>query len=160
MSATKAEIQKRVEEIADLRVLGATATNVRQYAVEQGWGVSERNVYRYIAEADKLVAKAVDKNRNKLLNFHRAARRALYARCMAVSDYGNAARVLKDEAELFGLYPPKEVTGTHKHTGADGGDIIVRTIEVVHQTGSNDDNPDAPTNPTDDGGNAGGNAPA
>jgi hypothetical protein len=133
MTATKAEIQKRVEEIADLRLLGATSTNIRHYAVEQGWGVSERNVYRYMTEADKLIARSVDKNRSKLLAFHHASRRALYARCMAVSDYGTAARVLKDEAELLALYPAKEMQVKSKINKDGSTDTIIRTIEVIHQ---------------------------
>ena len=102
----------------------ATPTNIRQYAAEQKWNVSERNVYRYISAADKLNAKSVEKNRGKLLAFHHAARRALYARAMAVSDYGTASRVLKDEAELFGLYPPKQAEVNNRHEITDDQNAV------------------------------------
>jgi hypothetical protein len=143
MKCTEATIAKRVEEIVDLRLLGATAANIRQYALEQKWNVSERNVYRYLADADKLIAKSNDKSRAKLLAWHQAARRALYARCMAVSDYGTAHRVMKDEAELLNLYPVKETKVKTEHSGKDGArEILIKTIEVIH---------DSDPAPTDDG---------
>ena len=37
---------------------------------------------------------------------------------MSVSDYGTAARILKDEAELLNLYPPKR-TEEHPDPTAD-----------------------------------------
>jgi hypothetical protein len=154
MKATKETIAKRVEEIADLRLLGAFPKDIFRYAEEQEWSVSERNIYFYISDADKLIAKSVDKARPKLLAWHHAARRALYARCMAVSDYGTAARVMKDEAELLNLYPEKVTKVKAEHTGKDGAsEILIKTIEVIH---ASDDSPapgDAPeaAAPTDDG---------
>ncbi len=142
MKCTKETIAKRVEEIADLLLLGATPTNIRQYAVEQKWNVSERNVYRYIADAHKVIAKSVDKNRSRLLAWHHASRRALYARCMAVSDYGTASRLMKDEAELLGLYPPKEIRGKHEHEGT-----ITHVIKEVIVTREERDRKDGGTTP-------------
>ena len=134
MKSSKTTVLKRVEEIANLRLLGATHTNIRHYASEQEWGVTDRQVGRYITEADKSITKSVDKSRVKLIAWHHAARRALYARCMAVSDYGTAARLLKDEAELLNLYPVKETRVKAEHTGRDGApEILIKTIEVVHQ---------------------------
>jgi hypothetical protein len=53
-----------------------------------------------------LMAKAVDRNRDRLMAYQFAARHALYARAVAVSDYRTALAVLRDEAELLSLYPP------------------------------------------------------
>ena len=68
-----------------LRPLGALPTDIRRHAAEQGWGVSERQLQRYTAQADMLMAKAVDRNRDRLMAYQFAARRALYARAVAVS---------------------------------------------------------------------------
>jgi hypothetical protein len=102
-------VRQRVEEILNLRLLGALPTDIRRHAAEAKWKVGERQLQRYTAAADELLAEAVEKNRDRLMAWHFNTRRGLYARCMAVSDYGTAARVLKDEAELLGLYAAKRV---------------------------------------------------
>jgi hypothetical protein len=125
MKSEQATIQKRVDEILDLRLLGALFDNIRHHAEEQKWGISTRQLRRYIAQADKRIAAALDRDRGRLLAHHFAARRALYARAVAVSDYATAARILKDEAELLGMYPPKRT----ELTGADGKPLEVRMTD-------------------------------
>ena len=108
MKSDQKTVRKRVEEILDLKLLGRAPSNISRHAEDQGWGVSERQVQRYSALADEMLAAAVERNRDKLMSYHYTARRALYARCMSVSDYGTRAiRVLRDEAELCGLYPSR-----------------------------------------------------
>jgi hypothetical protein len=108
MKSSQRTIRQRVDEILQLRLLGALPTDIRQHADEQKWGVSERQLQRYIAAADERVAASVEKNRDRLMAHHFAARRALYARAMAVSDYRTALAVLDSEAKLFDLYPSAE----------------------------------------------------
>jgi hypothetical protein len=108
MKSSKTTVRQRVEEILNLLLLGAVYVDIRRHAAEQKWGVCSRQLQRYIAQANKRIAAALDSNRGQLLAFHFSAHRALYARAMAVSDYGTAFRVLRDEGELFGLYPPKQ----------------------------------------------------
>ena len=105
MKSTKAEAQKRVEEVLSLRLLGAEFLDIRQHASAQKWDVSDRQLWRYIAAGDELLARTLERDREKLFRRHIAQRRALYARTMAASDYSTAARILKDEAELCNLYP-------------------------------------------------------
>ena len=101
MKSDKATIQQRVEEVLTIRLQGAEFLDIRQYASEKKWGVGDRQLWRYIRESDELLARALEKNREKVLNRIIAQRRALYARCMAVSDYSNARLLLRDEEALF-----------------------------------------------------------
>jgi hypothetical protein len=126
MKSNQVTVQQRVEEIASLKLLGALWTDIRQHAEEKEWGVSERQLHRYLASADEVIAANVEKNRDRLLAHHFSARRALYARAMAVSDYKTALAVLKDEAELLALYPAKR----HEVTGADGGPMLTAVVEM------------------------------
>jgi hypothetical protein len=98
-------MQQRVSEVLTIRLQGAEFADIVQYAAEKQWGVNERQLWNYIQKSDELLAETMEKDREKLFNRHVAQRRALYARCMATSDYSNARGVLKDEAELLGLYP-------------------------------------------------------
>jgi hypothetical protein len=102
-------------------LLGAEFLDIRQHASEQEWAVSDRQLYRYIALGDQILAETLDQDRDRLVRRHVAQRRALYARAVAVSDYRTALAVLKDEAELLKLYPPKRVEAS----GPDGGPLVV-----------------------------------
>lgn len=119
MKSDQVTIKKRVEEIFQLRLVGALPTDIRRHAEEQHWGVSERQLQRYTVMADEMLAEAVENNRDRLMAHHYAARRALYARAMAVSDYRTALAVMKDEAELLGLYAAKRT----ELSGPDGSPI-------------------------------------
>jgi hypothetical protein len=127
MKSDKTTLQKRIEEVLSLRLLGAEFVDVRQHASQAGWGVSDRQLYRYIAEGDKVLARTLERDREKLFNRHVAQRRALYARAMAVSDYRTALAVLRDDAELHNLYPPKGVAVA----GEGGGPIVLRIVEEI-----------------------------
>jgi len=105
MKATKAEIQKRVDEIWQIRLAGAQFVDIRQYAAENGWEVSDRQLWRYIRKSDQLLARTLERDREKLFNLHVAKRHMLFARAMQVSDYRTALAVQKDLAEMQGMYP-------------------------------------------------------
>src|SRR5919201_2075319 len=127
MKSTKAEVRQRVEEVLRVRLLGAELWDIRQHASEQGWDVSDRQLYRYLAAADKLLAQTLEKDREKLLNRHLAQRRALYARAMEVGDLRTALAVAKDEADLLNLYPARR----HELTGAAGGPLQSQNVVVL-----------------------------
>lgn len=124
MKSDQATIQQRVSELLTIRLQGAEWADIVQYASEKAWGVGERQLRNYVRKSDDLLAETLETHRGRLINRHVAQRRALYARCMAVSDYSNARAVLKDEAELLGLYPAKKT----EVTGKDGGPIQTETV--------------------------------
>lgn len=117
--STRDEVNRRVKEVLQLRLAGAEMADLVQYSSEQGWDVGERQLRKYVAKTDDIIAASLETDHRKILNRHIAQRRALYARAMAVSDYSTAKAVLKDEAELLGLYPAKKT----ELTGKDGGSI-------------------------------------
>src|SRR4051794_28058169 len=127
MKSDQATVRQRVEEILQLRQMGAEFVDIRQYASQSNppWNVSDRQLWRYIEAGDKLLDKTLEKDRKKLLNRHVAARRALFGRAMSVSDYRTALGVLKDEAALLHLYddPPAEQE--------PGGSSPMGTADVV-----------------------------
>ncbi len=119
MKATKAEIAGRVEEVLRIRLDGAQFHDIVQYGAEKQWGVGERQLWKYVAASDRLLTKRLENDRDKLFARHVAQRRALYARAVNASDYRTALAVVKDEAELEGLYPSTK----HEVTGKNGGPI-------------------------------------
>lgn len=110
--ADKATVALRVEAVLRLLIAGAQYHEIRQYATKQGWDVSERQVRRYIASANDQLAGLGEARRERLLDRHLVQRGNLYARAVQAGDLGTALRVLQDEAELLGMYPPKKVAPT------------------------------------------------
>ncbi len=111
--ATKAETAARVEAVFELRLGGAGFADIRQYASEptdrQGqklppWEVSDRQLWRYIAAADRLCKERYDARAGHLLARHLIRRERLYAHCLEIGDYKGALAVLKDQADLEGHY--------------------------------------------------------
>jgi hypothetical protein len=117
--ANSAEVAARVEEVLYARLNGAELYDLVAFAKEKGWDVSKRQLQRYAAAADDLLAESLEKDRQKLLRRHLAQRRSLYARAIADGDLRTALAVAQDEAELEGLYPRKGV----ELTGANGAPL-------------------------------------
>jgi hypothetical protein len=122
MKATKAIIQARVEEVLAIRLDGAEMWHVREYVREKEqedgspWRLAEGQkplsdpqLWRYLAKADKLIAESCRSSRKKLVRRHLAQRRNLYAKAVSQGDARAALACLRDEAELLGLYPAKGV---------------------------------------------------
>jgi predicted DNA-binding protein (UPF0251 family) len=137
MKSDKATVRLRTNEVLALRLHGAEFMDIRQHAADQGWNVSDRQLFRYIAAGDALLAETLERDREKLLNRHIAQRRALFARAMAVSDYGTALRVLNSEAEMLNLFPAKRTEVTSKDAapsaGVSAGDVQQAVIDALRE---------------------------
>jgi hypothetical protein len=114
MKSSKAEVLKRVEAVFKLRLAGAEFHDIREYAdaPDQQWGVSDTQLRRYIAAADKLMRERLDAKADHLLARHILQRRALYAQAVAAGDHRTALACVQDEAKLEGLYPPTKIAPT------------------------------------------------
>jgi hypothetical protein len=162
MKATKAIIQARVDDILRIRLDGAEFWDVRQYvaekeqAAEPPWAIpeggnpiSQRQLWRYIARADRLMGASSETTRKKQLRVHLARRKSLYARAVNKGDERTALAVLRDLAELQGLY----------------GDEVTRQLEELRRrverltgdsNGDGDGNAGGAAGPGPDSGPAGG----
>jgi hypothetical protein len=127
--ATEAEVAARVEEVLHARLNGGELHDLRSIGREKGWAVSDRQLWRYVEAADRLIAERFEKDRDRLFRRHVFQRRALYARVLQDGDHRTGLAILKDEAELHGLYPAKrtELSGPH------GGPVqtVSATVEMT-----------------------------
>jgi uncharacterized Zn finger protein len=121
--ATKAEVAARVEEVLHARLNGAEFHDLQALAVEKEWQVSDSQLWRYVQAADQRIEKTFEPDRQKIFRRHVLQRRALYARALQDGDYRTALAVLRDEAELHGLYTRKV-----ELSGAGGGPIKVEAM--------------------------------
>jgi hypothetical protein len=95
--------------------------------------LSYSQIRRYAVKAEKLIAESCRTSRKRLLRKHQAQRRSLYATAVHQGDVRAAAMILKDLADLQGLYPAKGVAVA----GKDGGPIVLNIKEeIVSRQGS------------------------
>jgi hypothetical protein len=126
-----------------IRAAGAEIADVREYVREKeqepgsAWHLgegqkplSDSQLYRWMAKADKENAEAYRASRKKLLRRHLSMRRSIMGMALDASDYRAALAAAKDEAELLGLYPPKNI-----NIGGKGGPAVIQVIEVVDGPG-------------------------
>ncbi len=110
--SSQAETQHRVAEVLRLVLAGAEFPEVRQFAKQQGWKVSDRQLRRYMEAAYRQLAQLSDQDADQLKGRHLMQRRALYARALKGGDLRTALVILQDEAKLEGLYPPTKIAPT------------------------------------------------
>ena len=101
---TKATMNIRINAVASMILQGVSREKILKYANDEGWGVSNRTIDRYVAVARdgfEEVAKV-----NLKFELGRALSRLddLYARSVATQDYKNALNIIKERAALVGLY--------------------------------------------------------
>ena len=134
------ELLKRVEAVLRIRLDGAQFHDIREYAVEMAWGVSDTQLRRYVQKADARLVERQDKSRKQLVARRLAQRDALFARCVNAADYRTALAILDSADKLRGLYPEKEVRELCKLAAAQG----VRIEELERRLRDADPTTEAP----------------
>ena len=105
-------IRKRIDEVMRILIAGGELAEVKQYAQDQQWGVRTRQLKRYCHAAYLRMEKSTYRDRRQLLGRHLGVRKVLFAKSFKHGDMRTALQIVRDEAELLGLYPPTKVAPT------------------------------------------------
>ena len=108
--STEAEVESRVSQVLGLLVSGAGFMEIQHYSAQKGWNLSDRPLKEYMSRATNLLAEHEEEDRKLLVALHQARRNRLYALALQAHEYRTALEILKDSAEMEGLYPPKGIT--------------------------------------------------
>jgi hypothetical protein len=125
--APKHLVDARVNDLVNIILDGCTLEHdlcefVREREKEKGspWFLAKREtplsysqIRRYAARAEKVIQDTVRTSRMRLLRTHVARRLHLYAKAVNQGDLRAAAALLKDLADLQGLYPPRKIAPTN-----------------------------------------------
>jgi hypothetical protein len=139
--ATAAIVRQRTEDILRVLLDGAQPWDIRAYVAEceqagepSCWAIppggkplSVKQVSRYVRAAGKLIEQSCSADRERLLTEHIAKRHTLHARAVAAGDHRTALAVLRDLAELQGMYPPRKT----ELTGKDGAALAVSAVQAT-----------------------------
>lgn len=111
--STKAETERRTDEVANLIVVGKKRAKIVQYIDEQDWDIGIDQINSYIRKAKDLLKKEGEALvTTKRLQLAKAIRRhdAIFIKCMQIQDYARANQAQKEINTLLALYePPKRI---------------------------------------------------
>ena len=108
MKSTKAEIRRRVDQVAKIIIFGGEFADIRQYASEtdeatgRPWNRSDRQLARYQKWAYRLIEKQVEKTRDKVWARHVQQRRQMFALAMEAGDLTTALQIVPPPPIIFG----------------------------------------------------------
>ena len=106
--ATKAEFERRVDEIYDLLLSRVTSRAIAGYAIKK-WGVSARQVRTYVAQARLRIAELAAESQPEQLAKAIADYDMLFAKQLAGAHYGEARATLDSIVKLLGLAAPDKL---------------------------------------------------
>jgi len=109
--ADKPLFYDRVRTVQEWLLIGKPVSDIIMN-IAQNWNIGERQAHRYIREARKLFIEQNKAKSDEKLAFHISVRTSLYAKALHDKDIKTALAIMKDTAELEGLYTKKlEVFG-------------------------------------------------
>lgn len=141
---------RRVDDVLRLILDGAQYWDLRQYVAEKEseadscWfkqqdreSISERQLRRYMSQANQLIQGSQERSRKKLMRRHLAQRRSLYARAVTTGELRTALSCLEDEAKLIGLYAPQKIApttpdGKKEYSGGMTDEERLAALERLH----------------------------
>lgn len=127
MPASKSDqIQKakRVQQ-AVKSILDGYGTQEVSLAMQEQYGVSEAQAYRYVKEATEKIYEKIEGSLEEKINQHYKRLELLYRRCVQDGDKRTARMVLKDISELVGLDAPKRTDIT------SGGEKLATFVDIL-----------------------------
>jgi hypothetical protein len=124
------DTEARITDTLRIISAGGTIFDLRTYAAENQWNVSDRTLHRYINQANKRIAQLVEKDRGKLLNKALVQRETLYARALESGDWRSALACLDSREKLLGLFPTRQApAATSAVVQLNIQEVIVRAPE-------------------------------
>lgn len=112
--STKAEIEQRIAEVAELLLNRVPRRGIQQHAAKQGWGGNVRSVDMIIARATGRIQELANHDVELELGKAKGALELLFAKAITKGDLRTARLVQRDLIELLGLATPQrfQVSGT------------------------------------------------
>jgi hypothetical protein len=107
--ATRAEMEQRIAEVAELLLSRVPRRGIQQHAAKQGWGGSVRAVDVVIARATERIRELARHDTELELAKAKGALEMLFAKAIAKGDLRSARLVQHDLTELLGLAAPKRL---------------------------------------------------
>lgn len=105
VQASRDEIARRVDKIYTILVRGVyDNSKIFELAKQEGWSVSERQIYNYINRARKLLEEQADVKREYEFGRSLARLNDLYNKALALLDFRACVTIQKEINKLYSFY--------------------------------------------------------
>ena len=119
--STKFEAERRIEQVAEMLLLGTTRSNIIRYVADQ-WKIQERQADNYIRDARKSIMDSNAFDKEQLIGESIKRRELLIRRNFASGDL-REVRVLQDSLDdRLGLF--REMSGAES-----GGQVVLNFVK-------------------------------
>ncbi len=102
------EKKLRIHKVFEMLIEGKSTTTVSKFCMEE-WGVIQRTSYRYMQDADKMIAETLKSKKVSKVNRAVAQRELLIEKLIDSNQLAMAAQVMGDVGKLQGLYAQDDV---------------------------------------------------
>src|ERR1700726_3867993 len=131
----KAVVWQRVREIMDLLDRAKTTRQIIQYGSEKGWGLTDRQIWKYIAKANKKRDQIfTETDKKKYLRERLNRREMMYRESVEDREFNTALSIEKDIATLLNLYNDERV----EKIEAKLAELLRQADELAGRAGTQD----------------------
>jgi hypothetical protein len=138
--ADRQTVRERLHVCFQLILQGYQTHNFFEDAQVKSWGLSERQLFKYIRRAYARFRKMINQREQDLMTFHIGAGRQLYGKALAVGDILSALAALKEERKFLGLYP-RQYRDDLAHMTDQQIDQQIAELQARQAEASQDDGP-------------------
>jgi len=106
--STNAVVQRRVNQVYDMLLCGASRAEIIEYSIQKEWGIVDKTIDLYIKKANLRFKEQSNVIHDEQFGLAINRLNNLYMKCMKIQDYKAALAVQKDLNALLGLYKPSK----------------------------------------------------
>jgi hypothetical protein len=128
--ATRAQKLKRIRAVYQMLLCDTCRPDILSYCNKE-WEIKTKMADNYIAAANELIVEEAARLRENILDKHLMQRAMLRHEAIKEGDKRLALDLLRDEAQLIGLYAPKAKVVTQKNIEINWDDLSNDEIKAL-----------------------------
>jgi len=132
--SNKAEAEKRLNQIVTMLIDGFPTFDIVRYGTEN-WKISKRAVEKYITKANEEISSRAKIDRDRGIDWHLEARKKNLSRAISKEDHRLVKDILRDLAEMQGLYPKKQMEVHTKSVPTTRDEILSTLAKFAQDSG-------------------------
>jgi hypothetical protein len=103
--SNKVEIENRINKVYELLIIGGSNSDIFRYASDKGkWGVTERQVENYIAEARKRILEIGNVHKDYIFSRNLARLDQLYFHAFTLQNHNVCLGIVKTINQMMGVF--------------------------------------------------------
>lgn len=132
--STEGEVEERVSKILGMILDGIAYAEIVRYGAKE-WQIKSRMIDKYIKKANDEIRRRAAIDREREIDFHVEARKRNLTRAVTSKDFRLVKDVLRDLAEMQGLYPKRQMEISTKNIPLTKEEIVTELAKFATNAG-------------------------